>query len=347
MKKIVYVTESMGGGVLTYLQELSNALCNKAKIYILYGVRKQTPNNLNKLFNNKVTLIKINNFQRSLNIIKDFKAYLEVEHWIKKINPNIIHLNSSKAGALGRLMVHHRGQKWFYTPHGYAFLMKNDSRIKRLFYYLVELMLAKLGTTTIACGKGECKIARKLSQNSTYVNNGVNTSKLNKYWSNKSNTENVFFTIGRINFQKNPKLFNRIATRFPHNKFVWCGNGPLKNELTSNNIIVTGWLPKCKLFKLIQPYKYFILCSKWEGLPMALLESMYYKKCCFATNVVDLINNKNNGYLFNSDKNFIKIFHNNNINYEKLGNNAYNIVVHNYNLRDMIDNYIKKYNLKK
>ena len=46
---------------------------------------------------------------------------------VKKEKPDIIHLHSSKAGALGRLLVGTGKAKMFYTPHGYSFLMENPS----------------------------------------------------------------------------------------------------------------------------------------------------------------------------------------------------------------------------
>ena len=39
-KKILYFVEAFGGGVFTYLANLSNALCDDFDVYIAYGIRK-------------------------------------------------------------------------------------------------------------------------------------------------------------------------------------------------------------------------------------------------------------------------------------------------------------------
>ena len=56
-------------------------------------------------------------------------------------------------------------------------------------------------------------------------------------------------TVGRIGFQKNPKLFNEIAQEFPDLQFTWIGDGELRNELTSKNINITGWLERKEVLK--------------------------------------------------------------------------------------------------
>ena len=49
------------------------------------------------------------------------------------------------------------------------------------------------------------------------------------------------YTLGRICYQKNPTLFNEIAESLPDVKFVWIGDGELRDQLTSENIEITGW----------------------------------------------------------------------------------------------------------
>lgn len=41
--KLLHVVESFGGGVFTFLADLSNALCDRYDITIAYTLRPQTP----------------------------------------------------------------------------------------------------------------------------------------------------------------------------------------------------------------------------------------------------------------------------------------------------------------
>lgn len=322
-KKIFYVVESLGGGVLTYLEQLCNNLPECYDVTLLYGVREQTPQNLRKHFVKKIKLIEIKNFQRNVSPVSDFRAYKEIKKNIDKFSPDIVHLNSSKAGALGRILkffhfYKYRKVDFYYTPHGYSFLMGDASKIKKIIYYAIEKILGNLNVKTIACGKGEYSYACNISSNSTYVNNAVDYNYLNKFIRSDSNTEDKFYTVGRITYQKNPKLFNEIALMNPDKKFVWIGDGVDRSLLTAKNIEVTGWLNPDALYKKIQTYKYFILCSKWEGLPIALLEAMAFGKNVFVTNVSgnrEVISDESNGILFSDEFEFQKKF--NLINFEK------------------------------
>lgn len=314
-KKIVYVVESLGGGVLTYLEHLCNNLPSDFNITLLYGVRDQTPADLENHFIKKIRLVKIRNFQRNVNPLSDLKAYREIKKNIEEIRPNIVHLNSSKAGALGRIMKFinfhkYKNIEFYYTPHGYAFLMGNVSKVKKNIYYLIEKVLGNLNTTTIACGKGEYNYSRKISSNSLYVNNAVDYKLLNSFVNKKSNQENTVYTVGRITYQKNPELFNEIALNNPKTKFVWIGDGPERNLINAKNIEITGWLDADSLYKKVQPYNFFILCSRWEGLPISLLEAMAMKKCCFVTNVSgnNEVINDSNGVKFSDYKEFDDLF---------------------------------------
>lgn len=154
--KILYFVESTGSGVLTFLSNLTNELSNENyKIYIAYGIRTETPSNLKDYFNNKVHLIYIKNFQRNISLIKDSMALFEMKRIANKVKPDIIHLNSSKAGILGRFLFRNSNVPVFYTPHGYSFLMANISNKKKFFYKSLEKLFAFKNIETIACSKGE------------------------------------------------------------------------------------------------------------------------------------------------------------------------------------------------
>lgn len=99
---------------------------------------------------------------------------------------------------------------------------------------------------------------------------------------------------------KNPELFNKIATALPNIKFVWIGDGDMKDKLTSPNIEVTGWVNRQDALRYALNANAFILTSLWEGLPISLLEAMYMKKICIVSNVIgnrDVIHSGVNGFV--------------------------------------------------
>lgn len=345
MKKSLHIVEALAGGILFYLSELTSGLVDEYEITILYGVRPETPDNIEDYFDEKINLVKVDNFTRQLNLISDLKAYNEIKKRIDSINPDVIHLHSSKAGALGRLLKYKKNQKIFYTPHGYSFLMQNNGKLKPKIYLLIEKILGLHNAVTIACSKGEFIESKKVTRKATYINNAVDIGYLHQFVNKKSNSENSFFTIGRIDEQKNPRLFNEIALQNPEKSFLWIGDGKMRNILTSSNIEVTGWLSRDEVLTKMQPYKCFLLTSKWEGLPISLLEAMYYGKICYATNVIgnkDTISNKKNGYLFTTAKDFNSLITNDVKNID-VGNFAHEEIKKNYNTKKMIQLYKKQY----
>lgn len=153
-KKILYIVEAMGGGVFTYIVDLANELVNKYDMYIAYAVRKQTPKNYKDYFDKRIHLIEVKNFGRAIDPVKDIAALFEVKKIAAKIKPDVIHLHSCKAGAIGRVAFNGK-IPMFYTPHGYSFLMENYKPMKRRMFKMIESVCAKRNCTTISCSVGE------------------------------------------------------------------------------------------------------------------------------------------------------------------------------------------------
>ena len=309
-KKILYIVEAMGGGVFTYVVDMTNELIKEFDVFVAYAVRPQTPQNYREYFDNRVQLIEVENFCREINPVKDIEALCEIKKIANNIKPDIIHLHSSKAGVIGRMAFAFEKIPLFYTPHGYSFLMKDTSRLKRTVYWLIEKTFSLVDCMTISCSYGEYLETLKLTRNATYVNNGINVSDLNEKLLDVKETEHEFtvFTIGRICYQKNPKLFNEIAKALPKIKFLWIGDGEDRDKLDSENIEITGWLKRDEALAKSANADVFILTSLWEGLPISLLEAMYMKKPCIVSDVIgnhDVIKHQINGYVCNSISDYV------------------------------------------
>lgn len=347
-KKILFIVEAMGGGVFTYIVDLANELADTYEMYIAYAVRNQTPVDYKDYFDKRIHLIEVKNFGRSINVTKDIKAFFEIKRIAEQVRPDVIHLHSSKAGALGRWAFNGKNVPLFYTPHGYSFLMQNHSAVKRLIYRAVETACGKRDCMTISCSEGEHQESLKLTKNAAYVNNGINVRDLQKLIDSVDAEEVhslTVFTLGRICYQKNPVLFNQIALALPGVKFLWIGDGELRNELTASNIEITGWVKRENALQYSLQADVFLLTSLWEGLPISLLEAMYMKKLCAVSNVIgnrNVIYSGINGFVCDSVDEFVAAVQSAN-EHEDYIERAYNDVIEKYNTEAMARSYSEIY----
>ena len=354
-KKVLQIVEAFGGGVFTVLCDLFNGLSDEYEVVVAYSLRPQTPKNFKEYFNKNIKFIEVENFTRSINCKKDIKALKEIRKIVKEEKPDIVHLHSSKAGILGRIGIHNRKIKMFYNPHGFSFLKMDDSRLKRLMYKTIEKVTAMLNhkCTIVGCSKGEYEEAKKLNKNSICINNGINIEKLKEETQNLKEKEIDYdnlkiCTVGRIGFQKNPKIFNEIAKNFPNLQFTWIGDGDLKDELTSSNIRVTGWLERKDVLKELNDNDIFLLPSLWEGLPISLLEAMYMKKICIVSDVIgnrDVIENGKNGYIAENEDEYANIINKllKDRNFVEVINREWEDIQTIYNMKNMVKKYKEEY----
>lgn len=354
-KKVLHIAEAMGGGVFTYLVELANGMCNDFDVTIAFGIRSETPKNYETYFDKKVSLIRVKHFTRGLNFMKDLGSYMELRRIVREVNPDIIHMHSSKAGAIGRMMFRGKKRTMFYTPHGYSFLMEDISGFKKRIFKSIEKMCGRRNCTTVACGESEWEQSKKVSKKSIFISNGINIDKMQKMLDQtedfkiEGKKEFTVYTVGRIDYQKNPELFNSFAEQLPQIKFVWIGDGEMKDKLTSPNITVTGWLNNKEAIQRAKQYDVFVLASRYEGLPISLLEAMYMKKPCIVSNVVgnrDVIQNNYSGYVCNNIDEIVEVIKRLSKEgvQEEIINNAYQAIVEHFNSDWLVEKYGELYN---
>lgn len=349
-KKILHIAEPFATGVLSFLVDITRRQVEEYEIYILWGQRELTPENVEKLFDPRIKLIKIESFKGALGTVLNPKAYKEVRHWYNEIQPDIVHMHSSASGFVGRWALPIGKVKAFYTPHGYSFLMQGGLPMKKWMFYALEWVTALRPALTVACGKGEYKEALRLPGKKTYVTNGIKTDGMEGYVRYVPvEGKATVVTSGRILKQKNPAFFNEVAKLVPEVKFVWIGSGDLDKELTAENIEVTGWVKREEALRIISEANFFILTSLWEGLPLCLLEGMYLKKMCLATNVIgnrDAIENGVNGLICETPEEMAdKLLEciSGKVDMKKLADAAHQDIVENYNVDKMAEAYNKLY----
>lgn len=311
--RIVHVVEALGGGVYTYFVNLTQVLAGRSDVeltVIFSDKRKEIdPKKISKDFHPETQLILLE-MNRELNLKKDLRSCRELRKILMKINPDVVHLHSSKAGVLGRIAcsaIFSSKPKLYYTPHGYSFLRKDISSLQRKFFHVIEqFTYSVFGGKTIACGDTEYQYAKKIGR-ATLIRNGIEFRKLQDFEPvERPGKVKLIATAGRITHARNPELFNSIALQNPEIKFLWIGDGELREQITAENIQVTGWYKnREKALEHLAKADVYLQTSSWEGLPIALLEAMALKKPILATNIIgnkDVVVPGRTGYLFNSQE---------------------------------------------
>ena len=350
--KIVHVVECFAGGVFSFLSNLTNEL-DKEEYIVIYGTnRDNIPPNFKERFPLKTQFIPWKSAGRSLNPVKDIKALWELYTILKKINGiDVIHLHSSKAGFLGRIVSFLLGKssKTIYTPHAISFLRLDVNPKKRKIFIWMEKFASLFGGKIVACSQSEKEaIEEQGIKNVTFINNGIKPLQVEK----KINTSDkiIIISVGRLSIQKNPKLFNDIALEFIDNhniQFIWCGDGELKSKLTSPNIKCTGWIERKELENYLANADIYLSTSLWEGLPLSVLEAMSIGLPVVLSDCVgnrDLV--EDNGVLYNNKIEAIKIindFRENNKWFIFKGKKSKELFFKEFDLKNMSKKYYSLY----
>ncbi|MED4967016.1 glycosyltransferase family 4 protein [Heyndrickxia coagulans] len=316
-KKILFICESLGGGVRRHIVDvLSELNKNEFDIFLIYNPKRSDKvfiKNKKKFIENNIKLYPLI-MEREISL-KDINAFINIFLLMRKIKPDIVHCHSSKAGALGRIAAFlTRRKAVYYTPHAYIMQTPNVRPFKKKVYMLIEKLLGYITSITINVSFGERNFAinnRIVRKNKTKViYNGIspnNTAKL-EYNLKK---EIIIGTVARMDEQKDPLSFYKIASNVvnhnPNVKFYYVGDGPLKHKLEkkikldglNDKIILTGFQEDVSEY--LKKFDIFLLTSKYEGLPYSLIEAISYGIPIVATNIIgnnEIVIDGINGYTF-------------------------------------------------
>jgi glycosyltransferase involved in cell wall biosynthesis len=319
---VVHIIEPFASGVALFVKSLTTVLNNEEHI-VIHGERKdEIEAHLVKkgFLTSNVKFIPWRSAHRKITISKDVKALFEIYSILKRLKKSglcdVVHLHSAKSGFLGRIACKMLGIKnVFYTPNGASFLSTN-SNTKRFIFKTLEVLANKLCGKVICSSASEFNEYKKLGIKALYVNNGVETVERKEQLDTNTSEKFRIITCGRIVAQKDPELFNEIASYFvglDNFEFVWIGDGPDAELLQAKNIKITGWLDENAVHHLIRSGDVYLSTSQYEGLSFAALEAMSLKKALLLTDCVgnrDIIRQGVNGDLFSNKRSAItKIIH--------------------------------------
>ncbi len=318
MKKILFlITKAETGGAQKYVSDMAYAAYHEG-----FDVTVASEKNgylRESLKESNIAFYEIKHSEREIHFLKDVKLFWELFRLIRKEKPDIVHLNSSKIGAMGAIAGKIAGvPRIIFTAHGWAF---NDPRPQwqKIVIKFISRFAARFQDAIICVSKYDKKRALELKiapeKKLAVVHNGINLSAFKPLARASARARLALgekdFVVGTIaNFYKTKSLdtlvLTAISARAAHAKFVIIGEGPEKQKIENiiakykleNRFILIGALPSAAMY--LKAFDIFALPSKKEGLPYALLEAMAAKLPCVAGavgGIPEIIRDGENGVL--------------------------------------------------
>lgn len=141
-KKVLFVvTKSNWGGAQRYVFDLATHLPKQDfEVSVAFGQEGLLAKRLREA---GVKTFPIASLQRDVAVGADFKSYFELYRLFKKEKPDVVHLNSSKAGGVGALAARMSGvPKIIFTSHGLAWDEDRNIFAKMFIYLASQLTFA-------------------------------------------------------------------------------------------------------------------------------------------------------------------------------------------------------------
>ena len=290
--KVVHATECLAAGTLSFLVQATRELARAGvRQVLIYSRRPDTPTDVASLFDPRVELIEIappgRGFLRYCVALR--RALLRQ---LSGLEETSIHLHSSKAGFVGRLvLVGLRSRPTiFYSPHGLSFLNRRYL-LPSLVFRALEWLAARVDSTLVGCSRSEAQLLDPFGKRPAMVlENAVDDSFFRI--ERQPTAVPLVVSMGRVCYQKAPEVFAAMATRFQiaevPAKFVWIGNGDPAGEacLRAAGVEVTGWVDRAGVQRLLSQAAVYVQTSRWEGMPLSVLQALAAGVPCVVNNAV-------------------------------------------------------------
>lgn len=283
-RKILYViTKSNWGGAQRYVYDLATSLPrSKFSVSVALGGK----GDLNrKLQEAGIHTFSLENLDRNLALRADIRGFISLYRTIRSFRPDIVHLNSSKAGGLGALAARLCGvSRIIFTAHGWPFLEQRNV-FWRLFALLGSYATALLSDTVIVVSKNDLRIGCRMpfcARKMKLVYNGVDEHMT--FGSGETIRAafpphaTIVGTVGELTKNKNQEVLIEEARENEDTYVAIVGEGEDRERL-EQKIAKYGLGARVKLFgfmpaaDVLRGFDVFALPSRKEGLPYVLLEA--------------------------------------------------------------------------
>jgi glycosyltransferase involved in cell wall biosynthesis len=241
-----------------------------------------------------VRFVPLYHVRRPVSPWRDVRGVVELLRLLRREKPHIVHVNSAKAAALGRLTAWIAGVPIrIYTVHGWAFLAHRG--VASAAYRWVERALRPLNTVTVCVSENERQagLAARACDDSTTVviRNGVDPRRVDVREREGDRPRVVM--VGRLQAPKDPITLVRALAMVRDTDYeaFLVGDGPdrpvveeeIRRLAIEPSVRVLG--ERSDVRELLATADVFALSTHSEGLPLSILEAMAAGLPVVASNV--------------------------------------------------------------
>lgn len=245
---------------------------------------------VNRLRGQGIVVHRIDSLKRDISLLNDLRALFALYRLAKRRRYSIVHCHSTKAGLVGRLAARlAQVPVILFTAHGWAF-SEGRAYWERWLLAQAERLAAKVTTKIICVSEHDRKLALRFKvahqDQLIVIHNGIDPQPFLRADGGRVRQHlglreaPVLSFAGRLARQKDPLTLLRAIQNISRGKLILAGDGPLQsqverfirqNGLTSQVILVGA---RTDIPDILAASDVFVLSSRWEGLPLVIIEAM-------------------------------------------------------------------------
>jgi glycosyltransferase involved in cell wall biosynthesis len=243
-----------------------------------------------RLLDQGIRVVGIPEFVRNPHPWRDALALWRLLRIMRSERFDLVHAHGTKAGLLGRLAARiARVPVVVFTAHGWAF---TDGRAtwQRWLLASLERLAARWSTRIVCVSAHDRQLAQQFGVGGqsqlVLIRNGITPADPPRLDADAVRRtlgvreRPVVVSVGRLASQKDPMTLLAAARRLTAGTVVLVGDGPLRptaeryvrDHGLQNRVILSGM--RTDVASILAVADVFVLASRWEGLPLAIIEAM-------------------------------------------------------------------------
>ncbi len=287
VKVFLLVTLSDWGGAPRVVYELATRLPDRYEVIVACAPGGVL---VSRLAAAGIRLIPIPELSRTPNPWRDLRVLVRLVRVMREERAAILHAHSTKAGFLGRVAARLAGVPVVvFTAHGWAF---GEARPwwARAWLAALERIGGALSTRIICVSRHDHALALRFhtapADRLTVIHNGMDPAPFGRADGRAIRqtlalgSGPVITFVGRFAAQKDPLTLLEAMRRLPAGTLLMVGEGPLRRRVErevrthalEGRVILLE--PRPDIPEILAASDVFVLPSRWEGLPLVIIEAM-------------------------------------------------------------------------